>query len=416
MIILLIISLPFLAYSLATFNGKDLLISYIPIVLLIFNLLMCKKDLKIYFPIEAKHFMFFLIYLFVNLAYTHFAGKGISQLLMLFIYFLSYVLLINILIYQKIKTIKHFVDILILVSVAASLYSFLQAAFPYDTWIQNGLRNANNAFAIWDPIFQQNNGSFPYGLWGLMRVTGLAAEPSNWAAFLTIPLCILLPRLFFQFRIFDLFCSLTIFAVILLTHGRTGWLSLALAVLFFPSFILKGNRRKLFMRFAIAMTCIIVTLSLFTEFTDLYTGRSKWSRIERMAGMTNAMNMFISSPVIGVGYGKFLAYAESLQPSLGEGGTRGTYAFNYYLRLLAETGIVGLCIWLIFLRSMWERYFAIYSLAQRNKKFMIMFAGLGLAYYSILISWINIDGINFMYVWFIFALMSSMSSIIENNG
>ncbi len=416
MIILLIISLPFLAFCVMHYNGKDILISYVPIVLLVLNLLMRKKDTKIYFPKEARYFALCFLFIFSAVIFNYIAGKvsekGISQLIMLFICFVSYLLLLNILIHQKINKISLFVNIFILICVAASIYSFLQVIFPYDVTIQNSLRNANNAFAIWDPIYVQNTGHFPNGIGNLLRVTGFAAEPSLWAAFLVVPLCILIPRLFYKFRIYDLFCFLIIFFSFFLTRGRTGWLSLVLALTLFPTFILKGGQRKWFIMFAIIIICLAIFLSLFSS---IISGEGKWSRVERSLGMVNAFKMFMSSPIFGVGYGKFLANVSNISPYLGEGGSKGTYAFNSYLRLLAETGIIGFSLWVLFLKTLWDKLYLQYKYVQNNTSLKALWIGLGLAFFSILFSWVNIDGNNFIYIWFIFALVGSLPVIIEKH-
>lgn len=75
-----------------------------------------------------------------------------------------------------------------------------------------------------------------------------------------------------------------------------------------------------------------------------------WSIVERMATWQAAWDMFQSSPWYGVGPGAF----QSLWTTFGDlnwilRGTNPPHAHNYYLNALAESGIVGLVSYVIFI-------------------------------------------------------------------
>ena len=129
--------------------------------------------------------------------------------------------------------------------------------------------------------------------------------------------------------------------------------------------------------------------------------------------MFNGGRMFLSSPIFGVGLGKYEINLENVAIAGLTGGTYGHMTYNYYLSVLAETGIIGLSLWLMFLCSFWNKLFAQYDQLTDNRDLKILCIGVLMAYLSILFSWLNVGGINFMYIWFVLALTNSMPVIIK---
>src|SRR3989338_3488745 len=238
MIKLFILSLPFLAFSLFTVGGNDLLISYFTTIMLLFYLFMRKNDTKIYFPKELLFVILFVLYVAAGLIFRRLTGLVISdtfysQLLTIVIYSFFYLLLANIFVMQKIERISYYVNYFILICIILSIYTSLQAFSPPDSILFHLFRNTNSS---WQPILTLGSN---YTAWGnLNRVTGLGIEPMTWSAFLAIPLSILFPRLILKFRIRDLFSFLFIFICFLLTCSRTWWISFVFSIIYLPIFIL----------------------------------------------------------------------------------------------------------------------------------------------------------------------------------
>ena len=413
MIKLFIFSLPFLAFSLFTFEGNDLLVSYITALLLLFYLFVRKNDAKIHFPKEFKFIIYFVIYISASLIYRYLSGQSInntfySQLMTIIIYSFFYLILINIFIMQKIKRISYYIHYFILICVILSIYTSLQAFVSPDSMLFHLFRNTNSS---WRPILTLGGN---YATWGnLNRVTGLGIEPMTWSAFLAIPLSILFPRLIFKFRIKDLFSFLFIFICFLLTCSRTGWIAFALAIIYLPIFILTGIKRKIFVSIMTIFVCIssVVFINYYINNMKI---RTDWSLLERMAGTNSSWNMFIDNPLIGIGYGGFSLKRDEYSVNYGPGVT-GSYSYNYYIRLLGETGIIGFCLWILFIRSLLIKLFSQYKYIKENNKIKVFYLGLCMALLSILFSWINVESINFMYMWFIFALIGVLPVVMKKS-
>jgi O-antigen ligase len=135
-------------------------------------------------------------------------------------------------------------------------------------------------------------------------------------------------------------------AAILLAASRSGFLALLAGLLVLPAFR-TGLRTKL----AVAVSALALAglLALAPGTMDwirsnpftarLATTTLDPARTDRGALWANAWQAFLSSPVLGVGYGN-AAYFDL------RGGVRMSEAHNTYLGLLAETGIVGLGVYL----------------------------------------------------------------------
>jgi O-antigen ligase len=410
MIAIFLISLPFIAYSLAVISDKDFLFSYATAGSLIFYFFMHKKELKIYFPKEASLFLLYIAFLSVSLLFhSGIVAKSVSQLITTIMYFFFYLLLVNILALQEYKNIFRIVNGFIYVCVVVSVYSSLQAVFPANSILYDLFRNAGSAFYVWKP-------SEPIGIshvqWGgLNRVTGLGCEPSVWAAFLTVPLGLLIPRLLMKRKTRDLIMFSTIFLCLLLTYGRTGWLSFLFVTMLVPTFSLTGAKRKWFLLIALAAISLIFFSVMFFGFGV----SGDWSRVERLAGLDNAWRMFLSSPLFGIGLGRYQSSLAGFAINWG-GGSYGIMAYNWYLTVLAETGIFGFGLWLLFVLSFWGKIITLYNRLTDDRDVKALCVGVALALLSILFSWLNVNGINFMYIWFILALISALPIVIEREA
>lgn len=414
MLIIFLLSLPLIGFSMGTMAGKDILISYVATSLFIFYFFLRKGNSKIYLPKEMKFLWYFLIYIILTVLYRASVGllttKNIGGLTMTAIFFLFYFILTNIFILMDKKRLRNLVGWFILISAVYSLFTCLQAVMPANSFVFNLFRNSNSSFTTWDASLPSSHDS-----WGsLNRVTGFAPEPGMWAAFLAVPISLLLPRLFYKFRLQDLFCFFSIFLGFLLTYGRTGWMGLVLAIVAFPSLLLSGKKRNFYLIFVLIAVCLTLYLSIFSKM-DIKEGVD-WSTYERAAGMIKATRMFVSSPIFGVGIGEFRAREPEFDfENLSRAGGGGAFPYNMYLALAAETGIIGLALWLLFVKGIWDKAYSNLSEIKDNLDDKILLMGLDLAFLTILFGWINIGSFNLMYIFFIFALISTLSYLENEN-
>lgn len=194
------------------------------------------------------------------------------------------------------------------------------------------------------------------------RVTGLAADPNSFAIYLAVPflLSLALVRLSKGIRrVGMVLLSLLFLATILLTLSRSVFLAIGLALIAF------NPKRKV--RFLIVCTVVVVLLFFAYDLLTL-APETKGLLFRAMRGETldysaqsriylarTSWDMFLSSPVLGIGPGQYLNRFDEfrdprVKPSLGV-----RIAHNTYLAILAETGIVGFVVFLWFLARVFRR-------------------------------------------------------------
>jgi len=86
------------------------------------------------------------------------------------------------------------------------------------------------------------------------------------------------------------------------------------------------------------LVCVALAFLSLAAFTERFSEVDDWTYLQRLAVYGSALKMFISSPILGVGFGNF---RENYDPALigAEIGVLDTH--NLYLKSLAETGLVG---------------------------------------------------------------------------
>ena len=169
---------------------------------------------------------------------------------------------------------------------------------------------------------------------------------------------------------------------ILLSLSRAAWLGYA-AALFFVLTI--AGRRFILPFIAAFLTAVLLlwntidflpqqlTQRLFvvSDYFAIFDARrvtvtpENWAIVDRMATWQAAWAMFQSSPILGVGAGNFDPYYRKF--SLPFWDRPPGHAHNYYLNLLAETGIVGLLGYLLFWVSVFLLCFGSLKGAQQRQ-------------------------------------------------
>lgn len=202
-----------------------------------------------------------------------------------------------------------------------------------------------------------------------LRVYGTFDQPNPYAGYLnmslTITLALLLLGRDWLTRVLAGIASCLIGGAFYLTQSRGAQVALIAALLFI---ILVGMPRiRVWMRVIIVglfvlvegMVAGIIPLYLFNQANQFLglTGISlldptpaNYSTAERLAHWIAGINMYLSHPVLGVGIGNYPDayphyYVTIFVNSLGQ-------AHNYYINIAAETGTIGLVIYLFFVGSM----------------------------------------------------------------
>src|SRR5579875_398297 len=202
-----------------------------------------------------------------------------------------------------------------------------------------------------------------------LRVYGTFDQPNPYAGYLNMSLTITLSLLLlgrdWPTRLLAGIASCLIGGAFYLTQSRGAQVALIAALLFL---ILVGMPRiRVWMRLIIVGLFIlvegivagIIPLYLFNQVNQFLglTGISlldptpaDYSTAERLAHWIAGINMYLSHPVLGVGIGNYPDaysnyYVTIFVNSLGQ-------AHNYYINIAAETGTIGLVIYLFFVGSM----------------------------------------------------------------
>lgn len=202
-----------------------------------------------------------------------------------------------------------------------------------------------------------------------LRVYGTFDQPNPYAGYLNMSLAISISLLLlgrnWLTRILAGLATCLIGGAFYLTQSRGGQVALVSALLLI---ILVGMPRiRVWMRIIIAalfalllgMVSGIIPLYLFKQ-VNQFLGLSgislqapspaTYSTAERLAHWIAGINMYVSHPVLGVGIGNYPDtypnyYVTIFVNSLGQ-------AHNYYINIAAETGTIGLAIYLFFVIAM----------------------------------------------------------------
>lgn len=405
LLILFVFSLPFTAFSVFKIGGRDIIFSWFLVFLLaLLNIPKLKRPGKV---IVILYIWFFILFLSVaNLGFLEgfIPVKGFTQLLMVIIMMIHLVVLYVLFRDKTFIEIKKLIGVLIFSTFLLVLYTFYQYSAYYLTFLPqiDVFRNAEIYFIY--------KGTGIEGWSGTYRAYGVAPEPTFWASYLLIPLAFLVPYLFSSLRKFWIkkILFFLFFISLILTSGRAGWIGFIVILLISP-LILKIPSIMKISYFLITLILITVVFGgvIGNYFkTPLFTDISFEDRLH--AEIT-ALEIFSTNPILGIGFGNFEDFTQRYL------GTPFLVTHNFYLRILAETGIFGFLIFLLFLGFLFQTLIKSHAAIRqiKNSEIQKFVQGLLLAFFSILIIWLFSEGYNFSYMWFIFALMISLPKTLS---
>ena len=219
-------------------------------------------------------------------------------------------------------------------------------------------------------VFQQLTGSYDQTYAGLARATlrnlhdntgGFRSEgpvSANYFALvllISVPLAVdwLVREQRWMVRAAAVYAVVGVIAAIVYTYSRGGLVALAATAIPMAAWIPKSQRKRWAIAGAVAAIAAVAVvaptnygqrLAALAQVGDVVRGEtpSESALRGRLSEVKSAALMFVSHPVVGVGYGNFEHYYHQYSRDLALDARRETrQAHSLYLQVAAETGIVG---------------------------------------------------------------------------
>lgn len=178
------------------------------------------------------------------------------------------------------------------------------------------------------------------------RAVGTFSDPNSYAAYLLASVCMV----WFAYRILDrklvLICAAPMVVGILLSGSRAGFISLLLTIvgLGLMTAAVSEYRRALIVMLGVGCVSAYVTLILLSDNTTVERSASSFEDDSRWLLVQAAVQMWLDSPIVGVGMGQFRSYAGDYLAGSGH-----VLVHNTYLSFLAEGGLVALLLFVFIL-------------------------------------------------------------------
>ena len=196
----------------------------------------------------------------------------------------------------------------------------------------------------------------------LMRMAGPLKNPNLLAGYLAIIIAFWsgyrLYRPHSRDSIFGMFGLVLLLACFFLTYSRGAWLSLFIVLVALGAWARKGKYLILAL-FSLIGVVILAEPSVMERISSIWNPQSESSSAMRLAIWDSTLYMIRDYPVFGIGWGSFPHIYPAYDYFLGDEKPIIYHAHNLYLHLAAETGIVGLLLWLgivgICFKDMWRR-------------------------------------------------------------
>ena len=201
----------------------------------------------------------------------------------------------------------------------------------------------------WAILHQRGTPIDPIRGWPLRysRMVGPYRNPNDLATFLMVTLLLVIPQIFKKPTISSGVLWLLTFLLsgcLILSQSRGAFLGFWVGLLFL--LILYTKQRRIWIT-AVAVFFMTAGLFLLTRSRPLQAITfTDPSSVERRFMLNTACQMIRSRPVFGVGLHTFMANYTTYSADPNQG---PAYAHNCFLQIMAETGLIGLVSFLIFL-------------------------------------------------------------------
>lgn len=306
----------------------------------------------------AKHFLIFLLVCLVSVALSEKGNHGVSDWIRLVAAFVFYNLIWNL--FKTKKDLTGLLGVIAGSAIIPVLVGFYQKV------------THSGVTTLVDYELQT----------GFHRIMGTFNHPNAYAFYLVILLPFIIIKFLESFssgeKITWGFLSLGLSIGLMMTMTRGAWLGAACSLCIMGVF-----RYRKFLTLAIVLITVIVLLTpelqdRFSNEIDPYVSYSG-SLLWRISLWKNSLPFIALKPLLGIGFGN---YANISTQILGT----PFGAHNDYLRIVIETGFIGLLVFLWFLFSVTKKAFMMYQdLNQPYAK------GMALAFLALCISYMLIS-------------------------
>jgi len=273
--------------------------------------------------------------------------------------------------------------------------------------------------------------SYSKAILGFPRIQAFSMEPLYFANFLFIPLGLAMAIYSFKdnsiiTRSNTILLILLILINIILGISRGAYVGLSAMILFFLIFLV---RKTITVKNFIATISISLVLGFgaygflsisnpgaldsFIEHAKVSDFSQGESVQKRLQDYDKAIIYWQESPIIGIGPGnygpRYLNYPSH------ENVTDWQIVNNEYIEILAETGVVGLLLFIIIILAIFVGSVGSYFRTRDPKLKMITF-GLLAAFVAIFVQYNFFSTLYIMHIWILIGLMIAMQNIIYNTN
>mgnify|MGYP001618976701 CR=1 FL=1 len=213
------------------------------------------------------------------------------------------------------------------------------------------------------------------------RVTASFINPNDLGSYLITLAPLVLSMIFVNFnkklKALLLIFAMIVLSVLMLTNSKGAWFAFLGALLFLSFYIKK--RYVLYILLVLFIIGLILPAVFNFSSINLVKRMVSFSgdagAIDRKFLWLAALRMFYAKPLFGVGLGTFM---ENYQRFWIRPTTEIAYAHNCYLQTLAETGIIGLLAFMLFLCVWFAKTIQILSRPYKSEDAFVYFSFLGL--------------------------------------
>ena len=213
------------------------------------------------------------------------------------------------------------------------------------------------------------------------RVTASFINPNDLGSYLITLAPLVLSMIFVNFnkklKALLLIFAMIVLSVLMLTNSKGAWFAFLGALLFLSFYIKK--RYVLYILLVLFIIGLILPAVFNFSSINLVKRMVSFSgdagAIDRKFLWLAALRMFYAKPLFGVGLGTFM---ENYQRFWIRPTTEIAYAHNCYLQTLAETGIIGLLAFMLFLYEWFAKTIQILSRPYKSEDAFVYFSFLGL--------------------------------------
>lgn len=233
------------------------------------------------------------------------------------------------------------------------------------------------------------------------RAFSIVQSPNVLGSYMALLIPLVIGFFFFEknrrWKVFWLFSMLILTICLLATLSRGAWLAFAASILFFSILI----DRRMFIVALIAGLLVVTMVPQVSErisylFSATYLEKSaEDGRIARWGG---ALDQVRNEPFFGRGLGHYGGAVAQRQLGI-------TYVDNYYAKTMAETGLLGLTLYLWLLLSLlWKAYQLLQRYHQKDPRLSWILRGLLTGLVAVLLhnGVENIFEVPFMHTYFWF--------------